>query len=80
MQLMISLLEVETIESGMDALVLMELAAIEAEDAKDMEEELPRAPFTGCQGPQEEYTDWAFIRRYRILKDSSRYVLELICP
>ncbi|XP_064645965.1 putative nuclease HARBI1 [Lineus longissimus] len=67
----------------MDALVLMELAAIEAEDAEDMEKEPPRAPlrvFKDRSNPLEEYTDRAFIRRYRISKDLFRYVLELIRP
>ncbi|XP_064642089.1 putative nuclease HARBI1 [Lineus longissimus] len=64
----------------MDALVVVEFAAEEAAEAG---QEVPRGVlrvFKDRSNPLEEYTDRAFIRRYRISKDSFRYVLDLIGP
>ncbi|XP_064622520.1 putative nuclease HARBI1 [Lineus longissimus] len=64
----------------MDALVVVEFAAEEDAEAG---QEVPRGVlcvFKDRSNPLEEYTDRAFIRRYRISKDSFRYVLDLIGP
>ena len=53
-----------SIEKGMDALFVMELA-------EEAEEDVARADirvFRDRSNPLEEYTDRAFIRRYRISK------------
>lgn len=62
---------------------VLEMAAEEAEDAEEERQE--RQPvdlrvFKDRQNPLEEYSDNKFVRRYRLSKETFRYLLDLIGP